>query len=388
MEKVEEKVELKLLSMLIFDLDGVITSEQKYWNTARLTVWEIICNQNYLDISQYFGQECQSSRVLNNISQEVISNNFIYELKSRAINSNWDLTFFVVSLHLVSILSKLKQIQGENSYHNILNDEKLTLNQKFQNLALLLKQNKFNEYNNEISNNIIQQFWQETKSLTGGAVLNHINSFIETKLGKNYPCFDAKGELWKICYDNFQAWYEGKKGYKLPDDDTVLDVNQIKSLLKTLKNTRKYTLAIATGRPRNETIEPLKKLGLLEYFDKQRIVTYDEVLTAETLLSNLGKKIKLGKPHPFVLFKAIYPQMEAQKLCEEEFTITNEKSIAYIGDAGSDVVAAKSAGCLSIGVLTGFTQGDAREKKEKMLKDLGCDVILDSILELPELLGV
>ncbi len=42
------------LNTLIFDLDGVITSETKYWNTARLTVWEIICSQDYLGINQYF----------------------------------------------------------------------------------------------------------------------------------------------------------------------------------------------------------------------------------------------------------------------------------------------------------------------------------------------
>jgi phosphoglycolate phosphatase-like HAD superfamily hydrolase len=207
-------------------------------------------------------------------------------------------------------------------------------------------------------------------------------------LGDNSYFFDPRGELWQLCYENFQGWYEGKKGYNLPDDETVLELNNIDTTLKALHDSGAYTLAIATGRPRNEVIQPLTTLGLLQYFDPQRIVTYDEVLKAESILSHLDKNIKLGKPHPFVLFKAIYPHEEVKKFCAEDFQVENSMEIAYIGDAGSDVIAAKKAGCISIGVLTGFAEGKAREKKQEMLVDLGCDVILDSILELPQLLGV
>lgn len=38
------------LTTLIFDLDGVITSEKKYWNTARLTVWDLISSDSYLGL--------------------------------------------------------------------------------------------------------------------------------------------------------------------------------------------------------------------------------------------------------------------------------------------------------------------------------------------------
>ena len=147
-------------------------------------------------------------------------------------------------------------------------------------------------------------------------------------------------------------------------------------------------MAIATGRPRNEVIQPLKALRLLQYFDQKRIVTYDEVLDAESKRSNSEEKIKLGKPHPFILLKAIYPDENIKKLCNEKFTLQNNQEIAYIGDAGSDVVAAKRAGCISIGVLTGFATGKQKENKEQMLKDLGCDIILESILELPQLLEI
>jgi phosphoglycolate phosphatase-like HAD superfamily hydrolase len=153
-----------------------------------------------------------------------------------------------------------------------------------------------------------------------------------------------------------------------------------------LRDSGRFNLAIATGRPRNEVIEPMAVLGLLKYFDSQRIVTYDEVLKAESILSTTNhpnnQQIKLGKPHPFVIFKAVYPEEKVEKLIAENFQLTNAEEIAYIGDAGSDVVAAKKAGCFSIGVLTGFGGGKSRE----MLIDLGCDLVLDSILDLPQLL--
>jgi phosphoglycolate phosphatase-like HAD superfamily hydrolase len=372
------------LKTLIFDLDGVITSEKKYWNTARLTVWELISGKNYLGISQYFGESNDVSNLLVELGEKVIPNSFIYELKSRAINSNWDLTFFVICLHLVGILSNLKQVKGD-SLSYLLNQNDIDFKSKLNELGKLLQGE---EYEVQISKAVIKQFWQDTSSLTGTAVLEYVNFFIKQKLGEDFSFFDSRGELWQLCYENFQAWYEGKKGYNLPDDETVLDLNSIDAALSILHHSGRYTLAIATGRPRNEVIQPFTTWGLLQYFDPQRIVTYDEVLEAESILSSSNQNIKLGKPHPFILLKAMYPSEDVRKLCAEDFRLKNGREIAYIGDAGSDVVAAKRAGCVSLGVLTGFAEGNAREKKQQMLADLGCDIILDSILELPHLLKV
>jgi phosphoglycolate phosphatase-like HAD superfamily hydrolase len=380
------KINEELLKIIIFDLDGVITSEKKYWHTARLTVWDLICARNYLGLTQYFGESPEVATRLVDVGERVIPGSFIYELKSRAINSNWDLTFFVICLHLVAIFSELKKLQAD-SLSDILNQNHVSIGHRFKLLGRLLKEA---QYDDQISHPVIKQFWEETRTLTGAAVLNYVNTFINQKLGKNFSFLDAKGELWQLCYENFQAWYEGKKGYNLPDDETVLDVKSIDAALRALSNSALYTLAIATGRPRHEVIQPLTALGILQYFDPKRIVTYDEVLEAESMVSHSDTAIKLGKPHPFVLFKAIYPDEDVSKLCHEDFQLKNGQEIAYVGDAGSDVVAARRAGCYSIGVLTGCAEGKAREKekKQQMLANLGCDVILDSILELPQLLGV
>jgi phosphoglycolate phosphatase-like HAD superfamily hydrolase len=52
------------------------------------------------------------------------------------------------------------------------------------------------------------------------------------------------------------------------------------------------------------------------------------------------------------------------------------------------VVAAKRSNCISIGVLTGCVDGRAIASQQKMLIDSGCNVILSSVLDLPNLLGV
>jgi len=364
------------LRIFIFDLDGVITSEKKYWNTAILTVWELIYSQEYLGMNNYFCSETDLSKVLQEMGEQVIPSSFIYELKSRAINSNWDLTFFVFCLHLVGILSELNKVEPDG-WREILKNAPVW--EKLQQLGGKLRDRG---YNSKISEGIIAEFWQETESLTGNAVLEYLGEFIDLRLGVNVPALAPKGDIWQLCYGNFQEWYEGKKDYQLLDDETVLELSKIEATLKEL--CCRYSLAIATGRPRTEAIGPLQALGLLEYFDPKRIVTYDEVLAAESLMSQKGKRVKLGKPHPFVVLKAMDPYINVEALCNSEYQQSDHKYAAYIGDAASDVVAAKGAGCMAIGVLTGFATGEARENKRRKFAELGCDAILNSIVELPE----
>lgn len=238
----------------------------------------------------------------------------------------------------------------------------------------------------KVSESTIARFWQETTDLKGAAVTEYVKPFYQKHLGISLP--ETHSDLWNLCYQNFQAWYEGRKGYTLPDDDTVLDLEQVKAILQTLKDANRFTLAIATGRPRNEVIEPLTALGLLSFFDPQRIVTYDEVLATEDQLNTGPDPIKLGKPHPFVLLKALHGEEDPQVFCTEAFQKRDRTYAAYIGDAASDVVAAKRSGCISVGVLTGFTASRAKSEQVQMFTNLGCDCVIESIQALPQVLGI
>lgn len=384
------------LNLLIFDLDGVITSEQKYWNTARLTVWELITSPAYLGLSTYFGPGIDTPDRTLQQGTQIIPESFIYELKSRAVNSNWDLTFFVFSLHLVAILHQSKL--GDRAAALLAQSDR-PITTKLQQIGHLLAEQTPaipTSATTMVSDRptgrawttptVIAQFWQETTQLTGLAVLDHLVTFTQTQLKNNLSHFQAKSDLWDLCYHNFQAWYEGKRGYQLPDDETVLDLPQIQATLQTLQ--QRYTLAIATGRPQIEVLDPLTTLGLLSYFDPQRIVTYDQVLAAEAEMEDRGQPLKLGKPHPYVLLKALYPEATVDILCAQAQQPMEHPQAAYIGDAASDVVAAHKAGCVAIGVLTGFGYGYAEHQKRQMLTDLDCELILESILALPQALGI
>lgn len=378
------------LNLLIFDLDGVITSEQKYWNTARLTVWELITSPDYLGLSTYFGPGVDTPDRTLQQGTQIIPESFIYELKSRAVNSNWDLTFFVFSLHLVAILNQSEL--GDRAAALFAQSDR-PIATKLQQIGHLLTGQTPAIHTSATT---IAQFWQETTQLTGLAVLDHLETFIQTQLKATLSDFQAKSDLWDLCYHNFQAWYEGKRGYQLPDDETVLDLAQIQATLQTLQEAQRYTLAIATGRPQIEVLDPLTALGLLSYFDPQRIVTYDQVLAAEAVmgdgrrpvLDHRGQPLKLGKPHPYVLLRALYPEATVDTLCAQALQPMEHPQAAYIGDAASDVVAAHKAGCVAIGVLTGFGYGYADHQKRQMLADLDCELILDSILALPQALGI
>jgi phosphoglycolate phosphatase-like HAD superfamily hydrolase len=356
------------LELLIFDLDGVVTSEQKYWNTARLTAWEMLCQPHYLGLAEHFGVGLNSPDVVLANGEAVIGTDFITELKNRAVNSNWDLTFFVVSLQIVAILAQIHpgELQALSEQKNLL--EQLVAAGDLCRKKIIDRQR---------SQQIIQQFWQESADLKGTAVQDYVPIFSQQVLGHSLELFHSHSVLWQLCYQNFQAWYEGNKGYQLPDDETVLPVVQIQQILAQLS--QKYTLAIATGRPRNETIAPLAKLGLIEYFDGQRIVTYDEVLVGEKLVD-----VKLGKPHSFIVLKAIYPDLADADVLQ--MSQRSHPRVAYVGDAASDVAAATAAGCWSIGVLTGF--GTNLEQKRQILGSIGCNSIIDSVAYLPTLLSM
>jgi phosphoglycolate phosphatase-like HAD superfamily hydrolase len=374
----------KNITTLIFDMDGVITSENKYWNTARITVWEILSSDSYIGLNNYFDEGDSFLDQLALLGKNVISSDFIYELKRRAVNSNWDLTFFVLSLHLISILHSLKETQPE-FWIKFLNANSLSIEQQFTQLREFLSSQTCNFKNSDI---VIGQFWQETESLAGSAVVEYLYPFSKAILNTDMHYLKPKGELWKLCYRNFQEWYGGKGDYSLPDDDTVVDLSELKQMFSKLCELRKYSLGIATGRPRSEVIHPMLALGLLDYFEKSRIATYDEVLQAEELASQLSKHVLLAKPHPFVLLKAIHPDEDVRVLYTEDFQNLDRSYAAYIGDAASDVVAAKRSNCISIGVLTGCVDGRAIASQQKMLIDSGCNVILSSVLDLPNLLGV
>ncbi len=343
-----------MLELLIFDLDGVITSEKKYWNTARLTVWDIFSS------NPFFTEVLNSPQLALRHGQSIISDEFIGHIKKRAVNSNWDLTYFVVALDLISILDRVPH------HHHLYIRKDLSVVEQLHMLATKVEKIAISD------DPIVEKFWRQTRTMRGSQIAEYLIPFSENILGVGIDKILDLQQLWQECYRLFQAWYEGKRGFILPDDETVLPPKIIKNILADLSS--RYDLAIATGRPRLEVTEPLTKLDLLHYFNPERIVTYDDVLLAQSQVDQ-----KLGKPHPFILRRAIDPKLPLLECIQENPKLDLLEKVAYIGDAGSDVLAAKRISCLSIGVLTGFCE-------TAILQELGCDIIVQDISTLPEIL--
>ncbi len=97
-------------NLLIFDLDGVITSEEAYWDAAGLTLHELLYSPRYWNLDNneldadglyHPATNAQESR---RISRTVFPEPEILALKARSINSNWDTCYVAVCLHLMDLL--------------------------------------------------------------------------------------------------------------------------------------------------------------------------------------------------------------------------------------------------------------------------------------------
>ena len=272
------------MKLLIFDLDGVITTEAGYWDIARQGLQEIL-----------------------KPDRDPLPLDFIYWVKNHAINHNWDVAFVA-----------------------------LTASHDFD------------------------QFRSTRDHLLGRQLLE--------------SCPGYRGRLWKAVHEVCQ---EIQDRSPLPSAG-LHSPEEIAGLFGTLA-ARGFAFAVATGRPKLEALAPLDRLGIRQYFPENRIITHFEVEQAEHIAL-----VPLGKPHPFVALRAIHPEMPLDQLLR----LPNEPTpgVWFIGDTVSDVGAAVAAGVVSVGILSALPEGPYREQRRKTLRDLGCDTILDSVLDLPRVL--
>ncbi len=100
--------------LIIFDLDGVITSEEAYWDAAGLTLHELMYSPSYWGIgaskNYAAATTAEESR---DTSRSTLPESEIMAYKARSINSNWDTCYVAVCLRLIDALALLqKQVPG------------------------------------------------------------------------------------------------------------------------------------------------------------------------------------------------------------------------------------------------------------------------------------
>jgi phosphoglycolate phosphatase-like HAD superfamily hydrolase len=173
---------------------------------------------------------------------------------------------------------------------------------------------------------------------------------------------DREGGSWGAAHKRFQACY-----LELEEtDEPVMPLSKIKKALDELKGMG-LKLGIVTGRPLREADKPLKRWGLWDYFDRNIIVTDDDV---DEESKRRGKHV--GKPDPWPILRAIFKSEgcspgDAKKAAED---------YVLVGDSVSDVLAAKNAGIKVICVKTGIASEDS-------LRKAGGGIVVKDITDVP-----
>jgi phosphoglycolate phosphatase-like HAD superfamily hydrolase len=350
------------IDTLIFDMDGVITTEEKYWACARLTLWELVTQR--LCLPHHF----------QNVAQDVpyrevfLPSDLIYALKDRAVNSNWDITYILACTYLGALRGI--QIGTITSVEAFL--DAVRVHAEFAPVA-------WPDALSEFLNSTLQKNGQSLIAAAG----DHLAACLGVRDG---DLFAPEKAFWWYLHARFQRFYRGEamQDYHADRliDGTAIPAGKIESTLQVL-SAAGYTLGTATGRPDDELEDALGDLGLLRYFDPARFGTLTAVRAAETALKTRG----LVKPHPYSLLRALYPETPPEKFLDPAFQTQPRPNVIMIGDSPSDPIMAKAAGCRCVGVLTGVRGEAAKAARAVTLKDLGCEVVLPDITHLPEWLN-
>ncbi len=101
-------------NIVVFDLDGVITSEEAYWDTAGLVLHELLYSPRYWNISDTKDdyQPVQTAEESRQLSRQILPIEVIADFKARSVNSNWDTCYCGFCLYLITLLSRLPDISS------------------------------------------------------------------------------------------------------------------------------------------------------------------------------------------------------------------------------------------------------------------------------------
>lgn len=327
---------LKNYDIMLFDMDGVITSEQTYWTVAALTAFE------FLQSDEYCGSVPFDRRAAYNRRSEIRDSVFSLDktigiLKDKGVNSNWDLAYVVICLSLIQDTDDFDQIYAS------CRDLTGPILDEYDRLALLTA----------------------------------------NRIGRPISYCRRNGPFWKQIVALFQRWYLGCADIPglIRQEQPLFPISVTRTILSALHENGKI-LGYGTGRPSVEILGPLTDWGLIDLFDKSRRITYDNILEDEALLRQNGKVTALTKPHPYMFlkgsFKSDYP---VDRLLNHDFDDSILKRVLVVGDAGADILAAQAMGADFCAVLTGVTGQKARpyfvaQKATYILNSI-CDFLPD-----------
>ncbi|HET8845140.1 MAG TPA: HAD hydrolase-like protein, partial [Ktedonobacteraceae bacterium] len=383
-------------NLIIFDLDGVITSEDVYWDCAGLTLHELLYSPLYWNLTRSSSyQPAVNVEESREISRATFPEWLIQSFKARALNSNWDTGYATACLHLIALLTYLPK-----------RAELLPLRPwDALWLAELREQMAEIDLDRTWDLSLMHDAWGEQhpfdlpafQGTTGLGLFEVMDNYASGMLDLPIKgVFSRHGPFWRFCQDIFQEWLLGDKLFTrthghppaqtgkpgcLFFEKPLLPVEQIRSTLALLQE-QGYTLGIASGRVKQEAARPLEKYDLWRFFDEQHRATYDAVIWGETELRKIDQQQTLGKPHPFH-FQAAIDREQALALLKGE-AASPEIPAIVVGDSTSDILGGRAAGALTVAVLTGSRA--SKEARSLLLKSEP-DFVIEDITHLPALLN-
>jgi phosphoglycolate phosphatase-like HAD superfamily hydrolase len=376
----------QLIKTILFDVDGVLLSEEHYFDASALTVWEMLISCNYLALAPEKFNTNYSENEIKEIRELVFDcDDALKFMKSRGLNANWDMIYLVFSHQLIHLLSQIKETELEKICR--------WCQAPIDRETLLEIGRVLSNYHVKMDFPLFVKDFERSQAMKQ-ELLWYLNELTEEKLGIKTDIFGHRGELWSICEHVSQEWYVGdenilastgrpsvqlgKSGF-LANETTLAPREKIAELFHNLLVSG-YEIGIGTGRPALETIQPFQHLDWLQYFDENKIVTEDDVLRAE---KEHPESRPLSKPHPFPYIMAYKGKSASVEDClNTNLPIENGDSILVVGDSLADLLAARKLGCQFAAVLTGLSGQDARREFEQHQ----ADYILDSVLDVRRIL--
>lgn len=348
------------MKKVIFDVDGVLLSEERYFDVSALTVWEILHSKAYMGLpveGDDFDPTSVTEGQIASCRSRVWGNDSLLSwLKARGINSNWDM----VHAYLVTVLWLMAKVYAERA------GEKLSLSfhepKDLQAAGFAMMGLPMPKAGDILS------FWEETvpKDLQGEDVVTFLAHTMAKDFASSTDWALLRSDFWKIHTEAFQAWYlgddtfisllhhlpysGGKEGF-LSREVPLAPAEAIRSLFIRLKE-KGYGIAVATGRAREEMEIPFKMFHWYEEFEPLYLATASDAEEAAEMFSCPVP----DKPEPFIFSCAVYGRKREnyKAYLEETMKPSAEDEVYVCGDSYSDVLGSRRAGTKFIGILTGL----------------------------------
>ncbi|RIV26661.1 HAD family hydrolase [Alicyclobacillaceae bacterium I2511] len=371
---------------ILFDIDGVMLSEERYFDASALTVYELLSSPRGMglclsELPPFRVQPVETEMRV--IRQGVFADDAVlYFMKSLGVNANWDMVYLQFATQLLYLL---ESVPAEVSAAVLPTD---WTGDSLRQVGMALKD--AGHFRNEPVPLPFRGFIEEFSGCKNRADLfAHIEAKFASYRGRVGLAQYCRG-LWELGQTWFQEWYlgdeylqstvtSGKEGF-LHHEIPLVSPDEFAGLLQVCRG-RGITLGVATGRPDVETRVPLGELGWLRHFDPDRITTASDVLRAQ---GEGTSNRSLSKPDPFSYLRSYLGTQDVTQVLSTALPLpeTEANQVLVVGDSVADWMAARHMGVHFAAVLTGLAGVAARPEFE----NLGCDYIWENALGLQQIL--